>query len=82
MLQKLLVNNFLTKVFCHFGPFLPFEPPNNPKNQNFEKNKKKKKKCWETLSFHTCRPQMTFYTCLHITLHVCTKNFNYMMEGS
>ena len=44
MLQKLLVNNFLTKVFCHFGPFLPFEPPNNPKNQNFEKNKKKKKK--------------------------------------
>ena len=44
MLQKLLVNNFLTKVFCHFGPFLPFEPPNNPKNQNFEKNNKKKKK--------------------------------------
>ena len=44
MLQKLLVNNFLTKVFCHFGPFLPFEPPNNPKNQNFEKKKKKNKK--------------------------------------
>ena len=43
MLQKLLVNNFLTKVFCHFGPFLPFEPPNNPKNQNFEKNKQTKK---------------------------------------
>ena len=65
MLQKLLVNNFLTKVFCHFGPFLPFEPPNNPKNQNFEKKKKKKKMLGNIIISHL----PTTNDILHLSTH-------------
>ena len=65
MLQKLLVNNFLTKVFCHFGPFLPFEPPNNPKKQNFEKNKKKKKMLGNIIISHL----PTTNDILHLSTH-------------